>query len=68
MRRFRLKSTDSESNKKLMDKTKESVKDKIDQVENLDDDDMETLFMVIKSLNDRGKKYDIGSLIKQRSS
>jgi MFS superfamily sulfate permease-like transporter len=39
-----------------MDKTKEFLKDKIDQVENLDDEDMETLFMVIKSLNDRGKK------------
>ena len=33
------------------------AKDKIDQVEKLDKDHMETLFMVIKSLNDRGRKY-----------
>jgi hypothetical protein len=50
---------DGESKKKLMDKTNEFVKDKIGQVENLDEDDMKTLFMVIKSLNDKGKKYDI---------
>jgi hypothetical protein len=40
-----------------MDKTKEFVKDKIDQVEKLGEDDMETLFMVIKLFSDRGKKY-----------
>jgi hypothetical protein len=58
MRRFGPKVKDSESNKKLMDKTKEFIKDRIDQVEKPDeDDDMETLFMVIKSLNDKGKKY-----------
>jgi hypothetical protein len=33
-----------------MDKTKEFVIDKTDQVENLDEDDMETLFMVISYL------------------
>jgi hypothetical protein len=48
---------DSESKKKLMDKTNEFVKDKIGQVENLEEDDMNTLFMVIKSLNNKGKKY-----------
>jgi voltage-gated potassium channel len=58
LRRFGPKAKGDDDNKKLMDKTKEFVKDKIDQAENLYEGDMETLFMVIKSLNDKGgKKY-----------
>jgi hypothetical protein len=57
-RRFGPKAKGDDDNKKLMDKTKEFVKDKIDQAENPYEDNMETLFMVIKSLNDKGgKKY-----------
>jgi voltage-gated potassium channel len=54
MRRFGPKVKNDDCGKKLMDGTKEFVKDKIDQVK--------TLFMVVKSLNDKGKKInDIGS-------
>jgi hypothetical protein len=57
-RRFGPKAKGDDDNKKLMNKTKEFVKDKIDQAENPYEDNMETLFMVIKSLNDKGgKKY-----------
>jgi voltage-gated potassium channel len=61
LRRFGPKAKGDDDNKKLMDKTKEFVKDKIDQVENLDENDMKTLFMVIKSPNDKGKSCHIGS-------
>jgi hypothetical protein len=39
-----------------LDKTKEFVKDKIDQVEKLDENDMKTLIMVIKSLNEKDER------------
>jgi hypothetical protein len=58
LRRFGPKAKGDDDNKKFMDKTKEFVKDKVDQAENPYEDDMETLIMVIKSLNDKGgKKY-----------
>ena len=56
MRRFGSKAKDSDSEKKLLDKTKEFVKDKIDQVEKLDENDMKTLIMVIKSLNEKDER------------
>ncbi|MGI0001955.1 MAG: potassium channel family protein [Nitrososphaeraceae archaeon] len=56
LRRFGSKTKDSDSEKKLLDKTKEFVKDKIDQVEKLDENDMKTLIMVIKSLNEKDEK------------
>jgi voltage-gated potassium channel len=56
LRRFGSKAKDSDSEKKLLDKTKEFVKDKIDQVEKLDENDMNTLIMVIKSLNEKDER------------
>ncbi|MGA8106404.1 MAG: ion channel, partial [Nitrososphaeraceae archaeon] len=56
LRRFGSKAKDIHSEKKLLDKTKEFVKDKIDQVEKLDENDMKTLIMVIKSLNEKDEK------------
>jgi hypothetical protein len=56
LRRFGSKAKDIDSEKKLLDKTKEFVKDKIDQVEKLDENDMKTLIMVIKSLNEKDEK------------
>lgn len=56
-RKFGQEAKDSSSKTKLLDKTKEFVKNKIDEVEKLDEDDIKTLILVIKSLNEKGRRY-----------